>query len=272
MQTLTHDLRVAARSLRTRPGFTAVAVVILGVAIGLNSAVFSVVNAVLIRPLPVTAPDELVRIYSAVPDDLLSRAPMAEADVQDLREQGRSFSGVAASWYTPMAVEHRGAARLVMGERVSGEYFSVLGVQPALGRSFGPEDTAPESTRRVAILSHSAWQNRFGADPGVIGESVGINGRPYTVIGVAPATFFGITRGVTPELWLPDATRVPPSLDGTVAPDATSGSDQYAGRRNRGLWVVARLAPGVSFRQAETEVTTIASRSARVPPPSCDSC
>ena len=253
MSGLIADLRLAVRGLRRQPAFTAAAILILAVGIGVNSAVFSVVNAVLISPLPVADPQELVRIYSAVPDDFMALAPMAEADVEDLRRAGRSFSAVAASSYTPLALEHRGAARLVMGELVSDDYFGVLGVRPLIGRGFVPRDAA-DGTEAVVMLSHSAWQNRFGADPGVVGESLRLNGRPHTVIGVAPASFFGITRGVVPELWLP----------ATGADDAAVAS--AAGRRDRGLWVVARLASGVSVRQAAAEVEAIAARLQRAFP------
>ncbi len=230
------DLRYALRRLAARPGFLAMAVVTLALGIGLNSAVFSLVNAVSFRPLPVAVPDELVSVYSSVPDDVMSHAPMAGADYEDLRDVD-SFADLVAYTYTPLALERGGSNRLVMGARVTANYFAVLGVEPALGRAF----TGGEGQESV-VLSYTAWQRRYGAAPSVIGETLRLNGRPHTVIGVAPEGFSGLTRGVSPELWLAFA------------------GERLEGRDSRYLWVIGRLAPGASFAGARVEVATLAQR------------
>jgi predicted permease len=241
MDALRRDLLFAWRLLRRRPGFLAAAVLTLALGIGLNSAVFSLVSAVLLRPLPVASPQGLVSIFSTEPDEPMSHGPTSAADLADLRRETRSLAELIAYTYTPLAVEDGGESRLVLGKRVSRRYFELLGVEPALGRSLG-EDKAAGDT---AVLAWPAWQRRYGADPGVVGRRLRVNGQPVTVVGVAPRGFFGLTRGFAPEMWLP--------LDLETSP-------RRQDRDLRWLWVVGRLAPPGSLASVRAEIAGLAAR------------
>jgi predicted permease len=248
---LLEELRHAARRLGKSPGFTLAAVSTLALAVGLNALVFALVDALLLRPLPVHAPGELVRIYSAVPHELMSHAPMSLADYRDLRDQCRSFTDIAASFLTTLALEDETSARLVLAEAVTPNYFATLGVRPQLGRLFTPADgrdvVAPNlfGGPSLAVLGDRAWRRRFGADPGVVGRSIRLGGRSFTVAGVAPRGFFGLARGVSPEVWLPLGEGSPGRPDD---------------RGTRSFWLVARLRPGVSLPRARAEVDAVARR------------
>jgi len=244
MSALLHDLRFAIRQLIRNPGFAAASILILTLGIGLNSAVFSVVNATLFRPLPVADSEDLVAIYRATPKDFMATSALTTADVLDLAEQSRGFTGLLAYTYNPMIVERGGENRLVLGVRATPNFFSTLGVKPFLGRFFSPEDGRD---LQQAVLSYSAWQRRFGADPGILGATLSLNGRPCTVIGVAPEEFFGLTRGVAPELWMPMW------LD-------RAGRGQGEGRELGWLWAMGRRAPGVSFEEVQAELRALAAR------------
>ena len=230
----------------------------LAIGIGLNAAVFSVVNAMLLRPLPVAEPNELVRIYRVVPEDFLSHTFVGSADFAYLREHSRSLSDLSGDVYAPLVLEYREASRLIMGDLVTGNYFSFLGIKPFLGRTFTREEDTPEAVSPVVVLSNLAWRSRFGADPNVVGEVLRINGHPFTVIGVAPENFFGLTRGISPEVWLPlEAVRFLRS-SGNEKENLLTGSVYHENTVN--LWVVGRLAPGASLSQAQAEVGTLATR------------
>lgn len=244
MSALLRDLRFAVRQLARNPGFGAAAIAILALGIGLNSAVFSIVNATLFRPLPVAAPEDLVAIYGSTPGDFMTTSALTTADAEDLIERSHSFTALLAYTYTPVVVEHRGESRLVLGVRATQNFFSTLGVKPFLGRFFSPED-GPDLQQ--AVLSYSAWQRRFGADPGILGAKLRLNGNPCTIIGVAPEEFFGLTRGVAPELWMPMW------LDG-------AGRDRREGRELGWLWLMGRRAPGVTFEEVQAELRTLAAR------------
>jgi predicted permease len=248
---LLRELKHATRRLAKSPGFAFAAVSTLALAVGLNAVVFAFVDALLLRPLPVRAPEELVRIYSAVPHDLLSHAPMSLADYRDLRRQCESFTDVAASFLTTLALEDEASARLVLAEVVTPNYFTLLGVRPRLGRFFTPVDgrnvVAPNlfGGPSLAVLSDRAWRRRFDGDPGVVGRTVRLSGRAFTVIGVAPAAFFGLARGVSPEVWLPLG-------------DGVRG--RRVERETRSFWLVARLRPRASLPRARAEVESVARR------------
>ena len=236
------DLRYASRQLLQHPGFTVAAVLTLALAIGLNSAVFSAVNAALFRPLPVEEPTELTAVFSSEPGDFMARSPLSSTDFEKL-DEARAFADLLAYTYTPLAVEHGGESRLVLGVRASPNFFDVLGVDAALGRTFasanaeagntGGEQAAPSEV----VLSHGAWRRWFGADPDVVGSTLRVGGRAMTVVGVAQESFFGLTRGVAPELWLP--------LPSTIA-----ATDRRQDRELRWLWVVGRLAAGTTGGKA----------------------
>jgi predicted permease len=247
------DVRDAGRQLLRAPVFGTSAILTLALAAGLGALVLTIVNALLFRPLPVRSPDELVRIYSTVPGELMSHSPMSAADYEDLREQCGSFSGIASSFLTMAALQENGAVgHIALTDVVSLDYFALLGVEPARGRLFGPGDAEGEAASLnpwggapVAVLSHAAWVRRFGADPSVVGHRVRLNGRVVAVVGVAPPSFFGLDRGVSPELWLPSR-----------APTTASAED----RRTRSLWLIARLRPGASLAGAREEVAAVSRR------------
>jgi putative ABC transport system permease protein len=239
-----HDLRSAARQMLRNPGFTVAAVVLLALGIGLNSAVFSLVNATLFRPLPVAAPGELVSIYTAAPGDFMAASALSTADYLDLGERCRSLRGLLAYTYTAFALERAGAeSRLVLAVRATPNFFSTLGVRPALGRFFAPGS----GREREVVLSGLAWRRRFGADPRVLGTTLRLNGQAFTVVGVAPEEFFGLTRGVMPEVWVPLLLE-------------RAGTDPYHGRDNRWLWVLGRRAPGASLATVGSELRAVAAR------------
>jgi len=267
-----NDLRSALRMLVKNPGFTIAAVLTMAIGIGLNSAVFSVVNAVLFRPLPVEAPEELVNVYTVTPNEFLSHLPWAYPDFEDLRAQNASFSDVMAYSFTPVALEHAGESELIFAETVTGNYFDALGVRPVVGRAFTADDDRRGEARQVAVLSHASWQRRFGGDPGVVGADVRLNGRVFTVLGVAPEGFNGLMRGLAPELWLPfeNIRSFDLALAGVNIQDDDAGPqlNRLDDRARRWHWVSARLAPGVTPEQAAAEVATLGVRLAQEYPDS----
>lgn len=250
MTFLAHDLRCAVRQLRASPGFAAAAVAILALGIGFNSAVFSLVNATLFRPLPVRAPQDLVAIYTASPGEFMAASPLSAPDYLDLARAAEGFSALFAYCYAPMALEHGDESRLVLGVRATAGYFSTLGLEPALGRFFGAESAAAAAESvpgDEAVLSYLAWRRRFGADPQVVGQTLRLNGRIHTVVGVAPPGFFGLARGAAPEVWVP--------LDLAGAERAPRD-----GRQLRWLWAMGRRAPGVRFAELQGEIEALAAR------------
>ena len=262
MPALAREVRFALRLLRRDRLFTLAAVATLAIGIGLNAAVFSVVDAVLLRPLPVAEPDRLVRVFSATPEDPVSHSPLTWTEVTELRRRAWGLEAVAAFTYTSLVVEAGEEGRLVLGELVTDDYFAALGVVPALGRFFDPAGSpgtaaGPAPAPPVAVLSHSAWSRRFGADPGVVGRTVRVNGAPFSVIGVAPPEFFGMTRGVVPELWIPLGARGawerPAAAGRPPAEEPGGGADEEPAF----LWVVARLADRVPVAAARAQIAAV---------------
>ncbi|MDT5272060.1 MAG: hypothetical protein QOH49_4246 [Acidobacteriota bacterium] len=236
-----HDLRYGVRMLWKNPGFTAVAVVALALGIGANSAIFSVVNTVLLRPLPYREPARLVMVWE---DDTKHGFPNdtpATANYIDWRDQNQVFDGMAATADQSFNLTGAGEPERFDGKRVSANFFSLLGVEPQLGRAFMPEEDV-SGANRVVVLSHGLWQRRFGSDPGLIGKSITLNGDGYIVVGVMPAGFQFLSQEV--EMWVPIAFT----------------SQQAANRGNHYLRVVARLKPGVTVERAQSEMSTIAAR------------
>jgi putative ABC transport system permease protein len=242
MATLLNDLRFAARMLAKSPGFALMAVVTLALGIGANTAIFSVVNGVLLRPLPYPEPDRIVRLFetvsrSAMPSDRMEVAP---ANYLDWQSQARSFSGIAAYGFGETPLSNDGEAKVVPSAYVSHNLFSVLGVSPALGRTFTVEEDNP-ANEYVAVLSHGLWVRGFGADRNVLGRTVSLDGHAYTIIGVMPA---GFRFPKEAEIWTPLALN----------------ANQVKMREARFLKVVARVQPGVSIEQARSEMDMIANR------------
>jgi predicted permease len=238
---LKHDLRYGARMLWKNPGFTAVAVVALALGIGANSAIFSVVNTVLLRPLPYREPGRLVMVWE---DDAKHGYPNdtpAAANYIDWRDQNNVFEGMAAMADQSYNLTGSGDPERIDGKKVSANLFELLGVAPLHGRAFAAEEDRP-GANKVVILGHALWQRRFGSDTGVVGRTLTLNGEAHTVVGVMPQSFQFPDRQA--ELWTPIAF-----------------TQQEAANRNRHyLKVVARLKPNVTLEQARAEMSTIAAR------------
>jgi predicted permease len=250
MSTLWQDLRYGIRMLRKSPGFTAVAVVSLALGIGINTSIFSLVNAVLIRPLPSVAEPERLVWFSA---------PASYPNFEDYRAQAEVFDAMtAANGTNEFSLQTGGEPELVRGEFVTADYFRVLGVEAARGRTFVEEDE--QARTPVAVISDNLWRTRYGADGSLVGRDIHINGMAFKVVGVAPQDFIGTEVGLKRELWLPLAmyTQLNPSL----AADAEGAEQTDMLRRRNTHWlnIVARLKDGVTREQAESAMMTIAAR------------
>ena len=235
------DLRYALRQLRKSPGFTVIAIATLALGIGANVAIFSVVNAVLLRPLPYKDPDRLVYVWSAEKARGVDQSTVSIPDLQDWQRQNRVFDGIAAVSEARFNFSGGELPMQLNGLFATANLFDVLAVNPELGRTFAPEEEQ-WGRHRVVILSHSLWQQAFGGDRAVLGRKVTLNAEPYTVIGVLPAAVSSPDPEI--KLWVPASA--PPGAE--------------ISRQNRFLRVLARLKPGVSARQAQAEMSAIAGR------------
>src|SRR5579884_3513252 len=188
MGTMIQDLRFGWRQLAKYPGFTAVALVTLALGIGANAAIFSVVNAVLLRPLPFPQPDRLFHLWEAKPSKGYTRNTVNPFNFLDWRDRTHSFEGMAAISTETMNLSVNGQPVGAAGMDVSPEFFSILGVRPLLGRVFLPEEGKP-GRDSVVVLGYALWQSRFGGDRGIIGRQIRLDGAPATVIGVMPRGF-----------------------------------------------------------------------------------
>lgn len=244
MQSLWQDLRFGARMLLKRPGFTAVAVLILALGIGANSAIFSVINGVILRPLDYADPDRLVVVWEKIKQtDQLELAP---DDYFDYRDSAQFIEHLAASDRRNYNLTGGDDPVRIEGAAVTASLFPALGVAPALGRTFSPEEDRAGADP-VVVLSYGLWQRRFGGDPKIIGRAISLSGAAHTVIGVMPASFqfppsqaqSGVVRS---ELWTPRRL------------------ETETGRNSHSLFVVGRLKPGVTMAQAKAGIETIAAR------------
>ena len=235
------DLRYAGRMQRKNPGFTIVAVIALALGIGANTAIFSVVNTVLLRPLPYKDPERLAMVWEDASKHGYPRDTPAAANFVDWRDQNTTFEGMAAIADESFNLTGVGEPERLEGRRVSANLFPLLGVEPQLGRTFSSAEDQPGSNR-VVVLSYGLWQRRFGGDNSIVGKTLNLNGDTYTVTGVMPARFQFPSSD--DELWVPIAFT----------------TEQAANRNRHYLQVVGRLKPGISLEQAQTEMSTIASR------------
>ncbi|HJQ33855.1 MAG TPA: ABC transporter permease [Pyrinomonadaceae bacterium] len=240
MGTFWKDFRFAARMLWKNRGVTAVAVVALALGVGANTAVFSVVNAVLLKPLPYKDPGRLVRLASD--SERIPQMSVSYPDFLDWRAQSTVFERMAAMQPASYNLSGAGEAERLQGRNVSPEFFSVLGVEPALGRTFSEEENAP-NRGRVAVISHGLWQRRFGGARDILGRVLTLNGEPYTVVGVTPPNFI---YGVPTDVFVPIGSVV----------------DEFMMMRGNhpGIYVLARMKPGVTPEGALQEMKTIAAR------------
>ncbi|MBZ5591210.1 MAG: ABC transporter permease [Acidobacteriia bacterium] len=245
MRTFLQDLRYGLRMLAAHPGFTAVAVVSLAVGIGANTSMFSLADAMLLRPLPVERPGEVVRVLSTARGD--DSGSCSYADYTDFRKQTRSLAGLSA--FAQVLVGFRAnpaaPAQVKLGSAVTTDFFDVLGVRLPLGRGF----RADEDQQPVAVLSHAAWQSHFAGDPSVIGRRIRLNNIDFTVIGITPASFTGLQLFVHEEMYLPMGMW--PRVSGAE-------KDPLDRRDHRNLAVYGRLRPGLAARDAQSEFATIA--------------
>jgi predicted permease len=257
MGSLFADFRYATRQLAKRPGFTLVALLIIGLGVGANSAVFSVVDAVLLKPLPVESPDELVEIYSAEESESFP-ATLSYPDYVAIKARDDLFSGVIAYTAHFFGLSSAGRSEAVFGELVSGNYFGVLGVRPTIGRGFRADEDDLPGAAPVVVISHGLWKRRFAADPGIIGRTIALSGRPFEVVGVMPAEFTGMYVGVAPEAWAPL----------TSEPYLAPGSGRLESRSERWLFAKGRLRRGVSPAQAQAGIDVLAGQLAGAYPDS----
>jgi len=247
MKSVIQDLRYAVRTLSKSPGFTLVAIFSLALGIGINTAIFSLVNVLLIRPLPVISEqDRLVWL----------RAPISYPDYSDYRSLSQSFDGMAAITGTgDFSINGGGEPELVKGEYVTENYFEVLRVAAVKGRTFVEQEG--QIPTPVMVLSEHLWRTRFNSDPNIIGKQISLNGIAFTVIGVTPTGFIGTEVGLDRELWVPlrmYATLNPPDTTRAVDPIR----NRLENRNSHSLAVFARMKPGVTLEQADNDLTTVA--------------
>ncbi len=243
MQSLWHDLRYGWRMLGQHRGFTIVAILSLALGIGANTAIFSVVNAGFVRPLPVEQVQTLVSVFTSNVGG--SRyGSTSYPDYADLRDSNEVFSGLAAQTYIRMGLRGSDRTEVVTGQLVSWNYFQVLGIEPHIGRVFLPEEDQTPGTHPVAVISYRMWRNVFGSDPEILGRTVHINDYPFTVIGVAPQEFRGLSVVLATEVWVPLH----------MANQALPYTPQFDGRIDPWLFLVGRLKPGVTLEQARADL------------------
>jgi predicted permease len=259
------DFRYALRWLARSPGFAAVAILSLGLGVGVNTAMFSLVDGLLFRPLPVQSPATLADVFTTGGDGD-EYATSSYPDFLDIKAQNTVFTDMTG--YSPMfaALGLGDRSRLVMGQIVTANHFELLGIRPALGRLLVPSDDGA-GAERVVVLSHRMWQREFGADPAVAGTTLSLRGLPYTIVGVAPESFTGVVPLLTPELWLPviHANEVEPAGINDAVPSPT-GTTRVDRRGMRWLFVKGRLRPGVTAQQAHANVAVIGAQLAAAHP------
>jgi predicted permease len=252
MRDLVYGWRVLSRS----PLFSIVAIATLGVGIGANTAIFTVVDAVLLKPIAVRDPGGLVAVFVTDRNNP-GRTPMSTHNFRDLREQADAFDGMAAIGVSPVAVSQPGdEPRQAAAQTVSASYFDVLGVSAMLGRTFAPDEDAPPGAHPVMVLSYGAWARRFGADRAIVGRHLVVNGRELTVVGVMPPSFKGTATLAAPDFWYPL------SMYDAVQP----GTLWAESRRWRWLTVIARLKPEASVASSQASARTVAKNLERAYP------
>jgi putative ABC transport system permease protein len=247
MAHLPQDFRYAYRMMRNKPGFTILAVLTLALGIGASTAIFSVVDAVILRPLPYGVPDRLVLVKAWIPKAISDPIPVCAPDVVQFQRENHTFESLAAFRGGQLDLAGGAEPQRVNVDRVNANLFSLLGVQPSLGRAFTADEDHQD--RLVAILSHGLWQRQFGADPNIIGHTVTLNRQPYTVIGVMPRTFIfplsGMDQGEASDVFVP--------MSFTSEELADVGD-------NFNYSLVGRLKSGVTLTQANADLGAIAQR------------
>jgi predicted permease len=257
VETLWQDIRYALRILLKNPAFTAIAVISLALGIGANTTIFTVVNAILLNPLPVKDISSLVEVdtvdsKTTVTQTNATKLGMSYPNFQDYARHNQVFTGLAATAAPPLTWSNGTEPKQIQGQLVSANYFDIAGLHPAAGRFFFPDEDKKLGGNNVAVVSYSFWKNRFGADPNFIGKTLTLNAAPYTVIGVAPRGFKGtFTFSGAEQIWLP-VSMYPQILSGFF-------KEEFNDRRFLGTAVIGRLKTGVSLSQAEASLKVLAS-------------
>lgn len=251
METLLKDIRYGVRGLLKRPGFTAVAVITLALGIGANTAIFSLVDTVLLRPLPVRNPEEIVSVAVRGKND--SMLAFSYPNYKDFRDRNEVLSGLLLYRFAPLSLSQQGNNERVWSYEVSGNYFDMLGVQAVQGRTFLPEEDQNRLAHPVVVLSHSFWERRFGSDPNLIGRDITLNNHAFKVIGVAPQNFKGTELVYAPDMWIPIA----------MLEWAEPGAHYLDDRDTNNFFGIGRLKPGVGLRQADASLNLLAQQLAK---------
>lgn len=257
MRDFVQDLRYAIRQMARKPGLTVFAALSLALGIGANSSIFSLVNAILFRELPAQRPQELVDVYSGREGEM-QYATWSYPDYADVRQWNDVFSEFAVINLTVATYDDGRKTELLFGEQVSGNFFRLYGVRPALGRDFLPEEDVTVGTHPVVLLGHRFWQRRLGGDPGIVGKTLKLNGQHLTVVGVAPEVFKGSFPGVASDFWVP--MHIGEALAGNSIDE----------RNSRSLFAKARLKPGVSLETAQAQITSLVGRLRAAYPKECE--
>ncbi|MGH9853125.1 MAG: ABC transporter permease, partial [Blastocatellia bacterium] len=253
MQTLLQDLRYGARMLVKKPAFTLVAILTLALGIGANTAIFTVINAALLRPLPYPDAEQLVVAATTMRRETVEVRATSYPDFVDWRDQNTVFERIAARVSASFTLTGGAGPENVNGELVSADYFPLLRAQAARGRTFLPEEDRTPDTHRVAVVGYGLWQRRFGGAPALVGQTIQLNGADYTVVGITPEGFRGVSD--QSEIWLP-----------MMMVSSVRNVDHLRQRDQRWLSAVGRLKPGVTLAQAQTEMDAIMSRLAQAYP------
>ncbi|MFL6274869.1 MAG: ABC transporter permease [Blastocatellia bacterium] len=249
MENLVKDIRFGLRMLVKNPGFTAVAVISLALGIGANAAIFSVINAFLLAPLPVAEPAQLVSLFT-IDQKNPGPLPVSHYNFLDYRDKTDVFDGLFAYNFAAVNLNHNaGEGRQLVAEVVTGNYFDVLGVKPLYGRTFLPDEDRTPGTHPVVVLGYGCWQRDFGGDQGLVGQTISLNRLNFTVVGITPKDFTGTDIGGSPDMW------IPMMMHREVQPDLAMF---YDARRGLAFNVVGRLKPGVSLPQAQAAATALA--------------
>jgi predicted permease len=250
MEIFINDLRYGIRSLLKHPGFAAVAVITLALGIGANTAMFSVINGVLLRPLPYQEPERLVTIWEESPERDMLQMPVSIANLRDWAEQSQTLDQISAYTFSNLNLTGTGEPVQLAAVRVSANLFPLVGATPMLGRTFLPEDDK-DGAGRVVVLSHATWKNRFTSNPKIIGQAVTINNQTHTVVGVMPANFqFPVGFG-----YMGKVLNDPIDLYVPIA-----AASEEAARGHYSFFAIGRLKPGVTLSQAQAEMTGIERR------------
>src|SRR6266851_4288285 len=244
MTSFWQDVRYSLRVIAKAPGFAAIAILTLALGIGANTTIFSWINSALLNPVPgLASPSEVVSLTLSKPGD--NPFPFTYPDLEAMRDGQQSFTGIAACSFAQMSLKGRSKPERVSGMVASANYFAVLGVRPIVGRGFLPEEDKKPGGAPVAVVSYRFWQTHFAANPNIVGQTIEINQRPYTIVGVTPAAFQGSQTGVRTELWLPIMMQAQVNPLGDLLHD------------HHQFWLLGfgRLRPGVTLEQAQQEMT-----------------